>query len=456
MHPVAEAKFDQGHQCASEGRYEQAASLFREVLELAPDLPEAQANLGLMLDQLGNTGEAEACYRRALELDPGYLDVSLGLGVLLVGQKRLSEAEAVYGSALTLNPDSAALWSNIGVLKALQEQETHSEICFRKAQELDPDYRKAIFNSAHLYLRQGRLREGWRALEAREKPHYTERFPFPRWQGESLAGKSLLIGAERGHGDMIQFCRFTSTLKRMGASRLGLLCHPALARLLSTLDGVDQIISLEAGLPMSGWDYWTLPLSLPFHFDVQLDSIPAPIPYLHPLREWVEHWRPLLPAAGLRVGLAWKGNPKFENDAERSIPYLAHLAPLGAVSGIQFISLQKGAGENEAEQPPQGMTFFNPGAQVQDFADLAAIMASLDLVISVDTAVAHLAGAIGKPCWVLLPAFRTDWRWMKERTDSPWYPGILRVFRQSSDGTWESVIRAVTEDLGAFAKQRNF
>jgi hypothetical protein len=193
-------------------------------------------------------------------------------------------------------------------------------------------------------------------------------------------------------------------------------------------------------------------MSIPYYCGTRIDSIPAPIPYLSADPALIAKWSRLRSLSGLRVGLAWKGNRLFENDADRSLPSLDLLAPLGTVSGVQFISLQKGSGEEEAQSPPAGFSVLHVGAKLQDFADTAAVIANLDLVISVDTAVAHLAGSMGKTCWVLLPDYRTDWRWLTERTDTPWYPNHMRLFRQASDGNWAPVITAIVAALEEFKR----
>jgi hypothetical protein len=229
-----------------------------------------------------------------------------------------------------------------------------------------------------------------------------------------------------------------------------LICHPALKRLFELQGTLDKVLSFEDAIPAAGWDYWTPLMSLPYRCKTRIETIPASIPYIRVPADLVDKWQQKLPENGLRVGLVWKGNPKFENDADRSISSLQMLAPLGNVPNIQFISLQKGVGEDEAQNPPAGLPMIHLGDQIQDFADTAAIVASLDLVICVDTAIAHLAGAMGKPCWVLLPNYMTDWRWMNGRTDSPWYPDKTRLFRQSVSGDWQSVIESITQTLAVF------
>jgi hypothetical protein len=267
-----------------------------------------------------------------------------------------------------------------------------------------------------------------------------------------LAGKALLVVQEAGHGDMIQFCRYLPQLKAAGPARLDLVCPPALRDLFASLAGVDALVPPGDKIARRAYDYWVAPLSLPHLCATRLDSIPAPIPYLHASAERLARWAPRLAGDGLRVGLAWKGNPAYENDADRSLPSLDLLAPLASVAGVRFISLQKGAGEDEARRAPAALPLLHLGAEIADFADSAAIVAQLDLIVSVDTALAHLAGALGRPCWVMLPDYKTDWRWLVDRSDSPWYPRQLRLFRQRGTGGWPPVVEEIRSALVALAR----
>ena len=439
-----ETLFAQGNRLMAAGDAPRAEACFRAALQLAPDTAEVYANLAFLLDARGAVAEAAQCYEQAMALNPYIAEVHLNYATLLASQQRLDEAEAAYTRAILLAPESPAGWSNLGGLYAGMKRNVEAEVCCRHALLLDVHYANARFNLAYVLLRQGRLEEGWPCLEARDwYGALQSQLDCPRWRGESLLGKSLLIGFEAGHGDMIQFGRYAAVLKRQGAARISLLCHPALKTLFATLEGVDELIAFDAHMPPAGWDCWTPVMSIPLYCQTRLDSIPAQLPYLQPLVERVARWQAQLPATGLRVGLVWKGNPQFENDAERSLSGLEVLAPLWRVAGVQFISLQKGQGEDQAMQPPAGLPLRHLGSQIEDFADTAAIVASLDLVICVDTAVAHLAGALGKPCWVLLPYYKTDWRWLEERTDSPWYPGSMRLFRQTAAGNWPPVVAEV-------------
>lgn len=447
----AEALFFESNRLEAVGDAPGAEALLREAVRLAPDFAEAYANLGRLLDGRGIADEAEACHRRSIALDPGYARTHMNLGVNLAQRKRFGEAEAAYLESIRLEPASPAAWSNLGVLYACMKREAEAERCYRTATGIDPDYANAKFNLAYILLRQGRYEEGWACMEARDwYAALEDRLPCPRWRGEDLAGKSLLFAFEAGQGDMIQFCRYAPVLKAKGAASIVMICHPPLKTLFATLDGVDAIIGFNEPLPSAHYDFWTPPISIPFYCKTRLETIPAALPYLHSDPERVARWRPLLPSRGPRVGLVWKGSRAFENDADRSLPSLKLLAPLWQVPGVQFVSLQKGAGEDEAAQPPDGQPLADLGSKVADFADTAAVIASLDLVIAVDTGVAHLAGALGKPCWLLLPDYKADWRWLANRTDSPWYPGVMRLFRQKTVGDWGPVIDEVRSALPDF------
>ena len=450
------ALFEQGTRSQLAGDAAAAEQAFRQVLALQADIPEVHANLALLLDAAGRREEAERHYRECQRLRPDEVQNLLNFGTMCLDQQRFAEAEALFRQAAALRPDAAAVWSNLGVLLACTQREVEAEACQRRAMACDPGYAAAPFNLSYLLLRQGRYREAWPLFERRDWYAVLERhLGFPRWQGEDLTGKSLLIGFEAGHGDMIQFYRYASCLKALGAARVGGLCHPGLKRLFQRLRGLDEVYALDEDFPAFRWDYWSPPLSLPGYCATDLDSIPADLPYLAPppeeARQWGERLRDM---PERRVGLIWKGNPRFENDAERSLLSLRTLAPLAGVAGVRFCSLQKGVGTEEVAALAGQWPLTDYGPELDDFATTAALIVNLDLVISVDTAVAHLAGALGKPCWLLLPAYKTDWRWLKERRDSPWYPGVMRLFRQSGSGRWDETVREVTRELARWAAER--
>lgn len=458
-----ETCFIEGARLLGQGRLDDAERCFRAAIAAAPDFAEAHANLAYVLSRRGNTADAEQHYRLSLRQAPDAPDVHVNLGVLLADQHRFEEAEIEYRHAITLAQGVAPLsaaraWSYLGSLQACRRQDAEAEVSLRRATALDPGSRPLRFNLSYLLLRQGRLEEGWSCLESRDwYAKLAAYFDFPRWQGEALNGKAILIGIEAGLGDMIQFTRYAAELKTRGARRVGVICHPPLKSLFVARPELDEVIGLDEPLRQPGegerWDFWVPPLSLPYLFATRLETIPARLPYLFAPVEKSAHWAQVLRGDGqdapsdMKVGLVWRGNPRFENDAERSLPGLNVLAPLGKVEGVRYFSLQKGAGEEEVRRQPDVLPVTDLAPDIADFSDTAAIIANLDLVISVDTAVAHLAGAMGRRCWILLPDFKTDWRWLDVRSDTPWYPGVVRLFRQSTMGDWSDVVGRLVEAL---------
>lgn len=442
--------FFEGCELMAAGNLPDAKRCFEQALQIDPSCAEALANLGLLLEKQGDEVAAEACYRRSIAFAPGHPEAHLNLGALLARHKHFGEAEAELKCAIDLKPHAAEAWTDLGVLYACTGREAEAERCHRTAIFIDPALDIASFNLSYLLLIQGRFEEGWQRFEHRSWYAGIESYlQMPRWRGEELAGKSLLICFEMGMGDMIQFCRYVTVLKDMGAGPITLVCHPPLKSLLATLAGIDAVLDYNEPLAPAGWDYWTPLLSTPGLCDTRLENIPAKTPYLYARPELVEKWRKLLPR-DFRVGLVWRGNPLFENDQDRSLPSVATLAPLWEVAGASFIGLQKGCGEDET--PPGGLPFMRLGGGLEDFADTAALIDCLDLVICVDTAVAHLTGALGKPCWVMLPAYKPDWRWLQDRTDTPWYPHAMTLYRQQTMGDWQPVIAKIAADLDALIR----
>jgi Tfp pilus assembly protein PilF len=449
----AESLFHAARAHLDAGDYAAAQDALRAALALDPDAAAVHANLAFALAAAGDVDGAETHYRRAIALAPHTLQTYLNLGAMLTAQHRAGAALAVYDAAPAFAQASPALLSNRGMALVGCGREHDAEACYRRALALDPGYRKAAFNLAYVLLRQGRWEEGWTRLEARDwLAPMQEYMRLPCWDGGPLAGRRILVGVEAGHGDMIQFCRYCESLKAAGAARVGVLCHPGLATLFGSLRGVDEIIPLDRAFDRAAWDVWAAPLSLPLHFDTTVDTVPAALPYLTPDPARVARLAPLLAAAPgeMKIGLVWKGNPRFENDAARSLPGLATLAPLRRIPGVRWFSLQKGPGEDEAKDDVVDLA-----PAIDDFADTAALIAGLDLVITVDTACAHLAGALGTPCWVLLPAWQADWRWLADRADTPWYPHVMRLFRQRRDGAWDEVISDVAGALAELPIRRS-
>jgi Flp pilus assembly protein TadD len=447
-------------------RTDEAEACHRRAIALAPDNAAAHTNLGLLLQAQHRDAEAETCQRRAVALAPEQGEAHTNLGNLLADHGDPREAEAHLRRALELSTDPAPAHQNLGVFLAAQGRDDEAEACFRNALVERAVYPLAELNLSRLLLAQGRFAEGWRLHEARHHPALHDNgIPppegdIPVWRGESLAGKALLIWPEQGFGDQIQFCRYVPWLKQQGAARVTLVCQRPLAALFGTLPGVDAVVAADVvdnvfrapGADLGEHDFWTFPLSLPRLAGTDLTTLPAaPIPYLRPApalsAAWSAHWQTAESndhgARALRVGVVWRGNPKHDNDADRSLPGLATLAPLWSVPGVRFASLQ--AGRSASDAP-----VLDWGGELRDFADTAAAVSALDLLVCVDTSIAHLAGALGRPCWVLLPQHRTDWRWLRGRADSPWYPVGMRLFRQPARGAWAPVV----DDLRAALQQR--
>jgi tetratricopeptide (TPR) repeat protein len=426
-----------------------AESYWRRAIQVKSDYAQVHYNLGVLLHGLNRLPEAELACRRALALRADYAPAHNNLSIVLKELDRLPEAEAACRQALAICADDAAVHHNLGTILVELGRLPDAEASFRKALALQPDHVDAKCKLGALLLSTGRFEEGWQLYEARYDERLTDRHAFapsvryPQWRGEGLQGKSVLVWQEQGYGDMIQFGRYLSVLKAQGAAWITLACAPALHRLFGALADVDAVVDGESELARAEHDFWTLPLSIPHRVGTTLESIPFAV-YLKPSGELVEKWRARFgPAKKARIGLVWKGNPAHGNDRHRSLPSLATLAPLLSVPGVSFVSLQKGQGETDVQSLEPGQSMVHAGPDIQDFADTAAIIAQLDLVICVDTAVAHLAGGLGKPCWVLLPERATDWRWMQERVDSPWYPGTTRLFRQAARGDWTATIEQV-------------
>ncbi|WP_342713797.1 tetratricopeptide repeat protein [Paraburkholderia lycopersici] len=432
-------------------RAPEAEAAFRQTLALAPNHAEAHYNLGVALHALERLPEAEAAYRETVRRVPHRVEAYNNLACVLMALGRRSEALDVLHEAVAVRPDFAEAHFNLASLAKERGLLDEAEAGYRRALTANPDYGDAKFRLATLLISMGRFEEGFARYECRYAMpgfvhHATQRLlQCPVWQGEPLAGKALLLWQEDGLGDMLQFGRYARMLKDQGAAHVAFVCQRPLHRLFRGVEGIDAVLDHEAGAAASRqYDCWVSPISVPHRVRTTLDTIPAPLVFT-PEPALVEQWGARLAtlAPGPRIGIVWKGNPKHFNDAHRSLPSLAVLAPLWNVPGLRFVSLQKGRGEDEAQNPPASLPLLHLGTDVHDFVDTAAIIAHLDLVICVDTSTAHLAASLGKPCWVLLPHYDPDWRWMHGRDDSPWYPGTLRLFRQRADEAWSAVVERV-------------
>jgi Tfp pilus assembly protein PilF len=460
------------------GRLPQAEAIYRQILQAAPNHPEALHLLGVIAHQTGkneiaveliskairinpsssmycnlgaalrNQGKLDAAvesYRKALSIKPDYAEAHNNLGNTLQEQGKLDAAVESYRKALSIKPDYAEALSNRGT--TLQELRHHAEAIamYRRALALKPDYPDALYNESLAHLCLGDFQAGWEQYEfrwTRKKAFEQRPFKSPKWLGgDAVVGKRLLLWAEQGLGDTIQFCRYAPILARKGVEVFLEVPSP-LKALLGTLEGVTAITT-ETELPPAH-DYHCPLLSLPLALKTEISGIPNDVPYLTAAPDKVRAWKQVLEQDGERkVGIVCSGSPDHKGDRNRSIP-LRQFSPL-LETGASFYLLQ-------TECRPEDEAFLSETSRIRDlrqrltdFTETAAVIACLDLVICVDTSVAHLAGALGKPVWILLP-FSPDWRWMLGREDSPWYP-TARLFRQTEMGDWQGVIERVREAL---------
>ncbi len=444
---LLDAYFELGVLCQVMGCYDDAESSYRKVVELNPDHLKALINLGDVLRLKGDADEAISLFNRALEIKPDYAPAYNNLGIAFAKKQDIDNALLNYKKAVELDEEFAEAHNNLGMALHDASQFREAEYRFRKAIQINGDFAEARFNLASVLLLSGQFREGWNEYEWRLKlREFGRAIPGNYWDGEDAAGKSILLIGEQGFGDVIQFMRYAPLVAEKGAAVL-LACQRELSALLGGAKGVSRVIPFEEALPPANFECCLL--SLPRIFGTTIDNIPSAVPYITADALSVQRWKSYLAndQAKLRVGLAWTGDPSYRKDYLRSVR-LGDLMPLLKMRDIYFYRLQKGKfadAELAAGSEPNlvDLTYL-----MQDFSDSAALIANLDLIISVDTAVAHLAGAMGKPVWTLLP-FVPDWRWMLERQDSPWYP-TMRLFRQPSPGDWGTVIDRVAGELSLF------
>ena len=427
--------------------HDKAIVSYEKALSVRPDHAETLINLGNVLAKLNRHAEAISSYDKALSIKPDHAEALSNRGNALRALNRHAEAIASYEKALSIKPEHAEALNNRG--NALRDLNRHAEAIasYEEALAIRPDFADAHLNESIARLCSGDFQNGWRKYEWRRKrsgliPPKRD-FPQPLWLGqEELEGKMILLHAEQGLGDTIQFVRYAPLVARRGASVI-LGVQMPLKSLFEGLDGVERIVGEDEPLP--GFDVHCPLPSLPLAFGTALESIPADIPYLVATERKIAEWRARLgERRGPRIGMVWAGRPAHKNDHNRSIPLTTLLSRL-SMPGIEFVSLQKDHKDGDAETLKSFSDIAQFAEDLKDFSDTAAVVSLMDLVISVDTAVAHLAGALGKPVWILLP-FSPDWRWLLNRDDSPWYP-TARLFRQPRIADWEAVIERVKQEL---------
>jgi tetratricopeptide (TPR) repeat protein len=429
------------------GEWERTIAACQNAIAMNPQLMQAYDTMGAALTAAGKADEAVAVYQQAIAVNPGRIEGYTRLAYALLMQRRFDEGIAALTQAMALRPTDANVQCLFGVAANMSGNFTEAEAAYRRSIALSPNLVNPHYFLGMLLLTQGKFREGWEEYEWRLKPADTitpDRSEEKKWDGKALNGRTLLLISEQGLGDAIQFVRYLPMLEQFGGKVI-LECRPELTRLLGKR---ASVITRGENTTMLGFDVYFPLLSLPRLFGTDLSNIPNRVPYLEADEKDAATWRARIGAGNeLKVGLVWAGSPTHVNDMNRSMA-LADFAALGQVPGVKFFSLQKGPAGLQA--PPAGMTFVNHAAELNDFADTAALVANLDLVIAVDTGIVHLAGAMGKPVWTLVPK-RPDWRWMLEREDSPWYP-TMRLFRQLAPGDWGGVmerVRAALTELAA-------
>jgi Flp pilus assembly protein TadD len=438
-----------------QGRLDAAVDLIQRAIAMSPDYAEAYGNLGNILTAQGKIHEAIAAYQKVIAINPKLPEAHSNLGNALRENGQLTEAIAACRQAIALQPRFAKAHGNLA--NALKEQGKFDEAvaAYHHAISLNPNSPETHYNLSFALLAKGEFQQGWEEYEWRWKcrdfPSARQNFSQPQWDGSPLNDRTILLHTEQGFGDAIQFVRYLPLVAQRGG-KIILQCQMELQRLFQTIPGNGQIITQGQTLP--AFDLHCPLLTLPRLFGTTLATIPKSIPYLHADKTESQKWQHRLAshAPMLKVGLAWAGSTRHKNDRNRSINP-ATLALLGNIPGIHFFSLQKENPTPKNQNPPAGMELIDWTHELKDFADTAALIANLDLIITADTATAHLAGAIGKPVWTLLP-FIPDWRWLLDRTDTPWYPS-MQLFRQSTPGDWDEVITRVAGALSLFMKNRD-
>lgn len=434
----AQAYSNLGLMLMDTNRLQEAEACLYRAIELKPDYAAAYNNLGLVLMNANRLGEAESCFRQALELDPNCPEVYNNLGLVLEDTTRLKEAEALFRRAIEQKPNYAEAHYNLGnFLKAVKRLD-EAEKCLLRASELRPDYQQAHFALASLYLLRGQYEQGWEKYDKLRLKKSKNRLPeFCRWQGEDLTDRKILLFHEQGFGDTIQFVRYVKKVAELAHETILWVQKPLTSLMAASY--TDVKVHTGECPPTEQFDFACPLPSLPMIFNSSEKTIPRLVPYIHAVREISAAWRRTLVKADngikYRVGVVWAGNPKHHNDRNRSVPF-AIFRELFAITEINWVSLQVGVRAEDLKGTPDSI--LDLSQDLVDFSQTAGVMDNLDLVITVDSAVAHLAGAMGKETWLLLPV-SPDWRWQLEREDSPWYP-TMRLFRQLKMGEWSEVL----------------
>jgi tetratricopeptide (TPR) repeat protein len=464
-------------------RHDLALDLVTRAIEANPQMPQFHNTHGVVLEALGQPEQALEAYRRALSLEPDYAEahhntaiamlarqqyadavqkcadaISLAprsaqvyntMGFCLQKQGKLDESVESYEQAVRLAPDFAEAHNHLGVVLSAVDRHEQAIANYNRAVQIDPQYAEAHWNLSLALLLTSRLAEGWRGYEWRHSPElqmitYPHSYDKPRWDGSPFVGRRLLVHYEQGFGDTIQFIRYLPMVKARGGAVILEVRKPLLA-LLRRFPGIDEFVEPSPDVkPATDFDMHVSLMDLPGIFGTTLDNVPADVPYLYADSAKARHWRTILSGDHFKVGIVWSGSPAYERNHVRSCS-LEHFASLAAVQGVRLYSLQKGAPAAQLKELAGQIPVTDLAQQLNDFSDTAAVIENLDLIISVDTCVPHLAGAMGKPVWLLLCS-APAWQWMLDRPDSPWYP-TMRIFRQSHPDHWHDLFHHVAQEL---------
>ena len=471
-------------------KFDSASSLIGKALENKPKVPQFHYNLGLVFISLKRQKRAIQAFQEAIEINPDYADAHYNLGLALKEQHQFEEAVLNFKQVMKLTPDDADAYYNLGntyealdryeaavenyqlaikkregfagafnnlalVLKAMgriDEAISH----FREALRLQPGLAEAHWNLSLALLINGQFEEGWKEHEWRfrrgkRSTIYPHRFGIPLWDGSSFSGKRLFVHSEQGFGDTLQFIRYLPMVKSRGGTVIFETLRPLLG-ILNSFPGIDKLVEISPNRShVESYDYYVPIMSLPMLFATNIPTIPSNVPYIFADPEKVEQWKNRTSKGGYKIGIVWAGKPGHGNDKNRSCE-LEHFLPLARIPGIVMYGLQKGGAARQVEALGGMKRIINFDCELKDFSETAAAIENLDLVISVDTALVHLAGAMGKPVWTLLP-YAPDWRWLLERKDSPWYP-TMRLFRQPGRGDWGAVFDKVKDELEKLTRER--
>jgi tetratricopeptide (TPR) repeat protein len=425
-----------------QGRHDEAVSCFEKAIEYQKDLVAAYYNLGTIQREKGNSEEAANVFQKALEADPLNSILHSNLGLVFMDRGMPNKAISHYRTAVEHDPDNAFFNINLGI--ALQEtgQIDEAVMHLEKSFSIEPNDTALdqIFEVSHIILRNGDMKKGWGLYWKYNDAYWLEQIPGkPIWNGSDIRGLTIVLQSDAGFGDAVQYVRYARLVAEKGANVI-INCQKEILSLMKRVDGINKSVT---NIPLSQFDLFIPLRRLPLVFGTMPESIPRDIPYIHAEPALIQKWKDKTGAdkAKLKIGLVWAAG---HGATDRSCPPIL-FSPFSYIDNITFYSLQVGKDSSVDHTMPDGFNPVDYTEELHDFSDTAAFIENLDLVISVDTAVAHVAGALGRLVWVLIP-YHSDSRWLSDREDSPWYP-TMRLFRQTDPGNWEGVIHRATEAL---------